>query len=111
MVESVAVAGDDRSFFNGPNVWVLIPLAGISIPIIRVLDDSDLAWFVGGVLLIVAVTLAVRNVIVLRHRHRMEELEAKQQWALAERERLNAIDLMLEREGVQDPTRRLDRPR
>jgi hypothetical protein len=106
------VAGDDPSFLNGPNAWVLIPLTALSIPIFAVLSgDSTSGWFVGGVLLIAAVTLAVRNLMQLRHRHRLEELEARQQLALAERERLHAIDLMLEREGVHDPTRRFDPPR
>jgi hypothetical protein len=100
------VSSDGRSgFLSGPNVWVLIPLAGISIPIFGVVSEGPLAFFLGAVLLIAAVTLATRNVLQLKHQHRLEELEARQQLALVERERFVAIDRMLEQEGVRDPTR------
>jgi hypothetical protein len=100
------VRGDD-GFLNGPNVWVLIPLAALSIPIVAIVGETPLMWFLGGALLVVAFMLASRNLMALRHRHRLEELEARERIALAERDRLSAVDRMLEREGVHDPTRRL----
>lgn len=100
------MSSDERSaFLSGPNVWVLIPLAGISIPIIGALSDGALAYFAGCILLVLAVTLAARSLLQLKHHHRLVELEARQRLALAERDRLTAIDQLLEHEGVPDPTR------
>lgn len=97
---------EDR-FFTGPNVWVLIPLAALSIPIVAIVGETPLMWFLGGVIVVVAVTLAARNLMALRHQHRLQELQARERIALAEQDRLMAVDRMLEREGVNDPTRRL----
>lgn len=93
------MAEKDRpeGFFQSDNVWVLIPLAGVSIPIFAVLGNSPwLLGLIGAVLLVVAVTLAARNLLALRHRHRLEEIAAKERLSLAERDRFTAIDRLVE---------------
>ena len=101
-----ATSTEPPGFFASGNVWVLIPLAGISIPLTAILSNSDgpLIWVLAAIAIIAAVTMAGRNVIQLRHRLRMQELAARERLALAERERYTAVDRMLEREGVQDLT-------
>ncbi|MEJ7585357.1 MAG: hypothetical protein WKF43_15035 [Acidimicrobiales bacterium] len=74
------------------NVWVLIPLAAISIPILAVLDDSPLGWFIGIIALVGARTLAARNLLQFRQRLRLEELAAQERLSIAERERFLAVD-------------------
>lgn len=87
-----------HGFLDGGNVWVLIPLAGISIPIVAIVAESPLAWVVGAVILIAAVTAAVRHIVLLRHRLRLEELAAQERVSLAERDRFAAIDRLVEPE-------------
>ena len=93
------MADEHRSggFLESGNVWVLIPLAALSIPILAVLteDGSDLGWVVGLVLVVAAVTAATRHLLVLRHRLRMQELAAQERISLAERERFAAIDRLV----------------
>jgi len=102
----LAHVSEPPGFFASGNVWVLIPLAGISIPLTAILSSSDgpLIWVLAAIAIIATVTMAGRNVIQLRHRLRMQELAARERLALAERERFTAVDRMLEREGVQDLT-------
>jgi hypothetical protein len=94
-------------FFQSDNVWVLIPLAALSIPIIAVASDGPLVWALGAVAVVAALTFAVRYVMVLRHRLALEELAARQRLALAERDRYDAINRI-----VDDPLPRLgEQPR
>lgn len=85
-----------EGFFSSDNVWVLIPLAGISIPIFAVTADSPLVWVVGAVILIAAIAAAARHLLVLKHRLRLEELAAQERLSLAERDRFAAIDRLVE---------------
>lgn len=86
-----------EGFLESGNVWVLIPLAALSIPILGILtDDGAGTWVVGLVLVVAAVTAATRHLLVLRHRLRLEELAAQERVALAERERFAAIDRLVE---------------
>lgn len=85
-----------HGFLDGANVWVLVPLAGISIPIFAIVASSPLAWVVGAVILIAATTAAVRHIVVLKHGLRLEELAAQERLSLAERDRFAAIDQLVE---------------
>lgn len=104
-------SGRPPGFFASGNAWVLIPLAGISIPLTAVLGtvNGPFVWVLAAIAIIAALTMAGRNILELRHRLRMHELAAQERLALAERERFTAVDRMLEREGVHDLTR--ERPR
>jgi hypothetical protein len=84
--------------FGEGNVWVLVPLAALSIPIFAIVADSALAVALGAVILIAAVTAAVRHIVVLRHRLRLEELAAQHRLSVAERDRFAAIDRLVEPE-------------
>lgn len=105
MGEGAGPRRDDR-FVTSDNVWVLIPLAALSIPILAVVGDSPVVWVIPVLAVIAAVTLAVRQVLVLHHRHRLEEIRARERLAIAERDRYTAVDRFLEREGV--PSEPLD---
>ena len=92
------VEGRSSGFFDGANVWILIPLAGISIPIFAIVAESPLAWALGAVILIAAITAGVRHIVLLKHRLRLEELGAQERLSLAERDRFAAIDRLVEPE-------------
>lgn len=87
---------------EGGNVWVLVPLAGISIPIVAIVANSPLAVVAGAVILIAAITAAVRYIVILKHNLRLEELAAQQRLSLAERDRFAAIDRLVE-PGLHTP--------
>ena len=68
-----------KGILNGDNIWVLIPLAALSIPIIAILSGSSwLPWLIIGLVMVGALTAAVRSVMGYQHRLRMEELGAKE---------------------------------
>jgi hypothetical protein len=92
-----------HGFFQGDNIWILIPLAALSIPIIAVAGSTPFAWALAVAAVIGATTAAVRYLLVVRHRLALEELEAKQRLAVAERDRYDAINRM-----VDEPLPRID---
>jgi hypothetical protein len=97
--------GPEPSFFAGENVWILVPLMALSIPILAITLSNDaaapiFAVVIAVVALIAAVTFAVRNVVGFRHRLRLQELAAQERLAQAERERFRAAERML---GEPDP--------
>jgi len=94
----------DKSDGLGDNIWILIPLAALSIPIFAVIGNSTiLTTTVAGVVGLLAVTMAIRSLLTHRHRLRMEELEAQERIVRAEREHLTAAERLLEMdEGLGD---------
>lgn len=88
----------------GDNIWILIPLAALSIPIFAVIGNSTiLTTTVAGVVGLLAVTMAIRSLLTHRHRLRMEELEAQERIVRAERDQLTAAERLLEMdEGLGD---------
>jgi hypothetical protein len=97
--------GDRRpveGFLQSDNIWVLIPVMALSIPIIAVAGSSPLVWVVGAVAVIAAVTAALRHLMVLRHRLRLDELAAQERLSLAERERFAAIDRLVDGDRLED---------
>lgn len=103
----VLTMGDEHRDGLGDNIWILVPLAALSIPIFAVVGSGPLAWVLGGVIALAAVTLAARSLMTHRHRLRMQELEAKERIARAEREQLSAAQRLLELDdlggAVRDP--------
>lgn len=89
----------------GDNIWVLIPLAALTIPILAVSggSESPLTWSVGVLVIVVAVTLAVRSLMTHRHNLRLKEIEAQERASRAEREHLSAAQRILDLDdGVAD---------
>jgi hypothetical protein len=95
-----------EGFFASDNVWILIPLAALSIPILAVTGDSPLVWVIGALAVIAAITASTRSLLGDRHDLRLREMAVQERLAVAERERLAAVDRVLEHEGV--PLPRLD---
>ncbi len=99
--------GDRSSGLLGGNVWVLIPLAALSIPIIAVLGQATNADWIGWIIAILAtiggVTLSARSLMTHRSRLRIEELEARERVLRAEHEQLSAAEQILARDtGLHD---------
>ena len=90
----------------GDNIWILIPLTALMIPIFGVIGSSDnpaIAWVVAGVIAVAALTVAARSLMTHRHNLKMEELEAQERIARAEREQLSAAERILELDqGAKD---------
>src|SRR5690606_21653835 len=83
----------------GDNIWILIPLAALSIPIFGIIGENViLTSVVSGVVVLIAVTLAIRSLMTHRHRVKMEELEARERIIRAQREQLSAAEKILERD-------------
>lgn len=83
----------------GDNIWVLIPLAALMIPIFAVLgsaENTGVFWIFGGVVAVAAVTLAARSLMTHRHNLKMDELVAQERIVRAEREHLSAAERILE---------------
>lgn len=98
----------------GDNIWILIPLTALMIPIFAVIGSSDnpaIAWVVAGVFALAAVTVAVRSLMTHRHNLKMEELKARERIARAEREHLSAAERILELDlGAKDLNEAIKRP-
>jgi len=98
----------------GDNIWILIPLTALMIPIFAVIGSSDnpaIAWVVMGVIALAALTVAVRSLMTHQHNLRMEELEARERIARAEREHLSAAERILELDlGTKDLDEAIKRP-
>ncbi|MPZ52731.1 MAG: hypothetical protein GEU79_08355 [Acidimicrobiia bacterium] len=77
---------------------LIIPAMAISIPIIEKLGQAQgpLIYAVMGIALIGAVTVAMRYLMGQRHKLRLEEIEAKERMARAERDHLSAAERILE---------------
>lgn len=83
----------------GDNIWIVIPLTALMIPIFAVIGSSQnpaLVWVVAGVIAVAALTVAARSLMTHNHNLRMEELEAKERIARAERDQLSAAERLLE---------------
>jgi len=81
----------------GDNIWILVPLAALSIPIFAIIGENViLTSVVSGIIVLIAVTLAIRSLMTHRHRLKMEELEAQERIVRAEREQLSAAEKILE---------------
>src|SRR5690606_24635628 len=87
--------------------WILIPLAALSIPIFGIIGENViLTSVVSGVVVLIAVTLAIRSLMTHRHRLKMEELEARERIIRAEREQLSAAEKILELDTPPSTSRR-----
>lgn len=90
----------------GDNIWILIPLIALMIPIFAVIGSSEnpsIAWVVAGVIALTAVTLAIRSLMTHAHNLKMEELAAQERIARADREQLSAAERILELDqGTKD---------
>src|SRR5690606_20922621 len=81
----------------GDNIWILVPLATLSTPIFAIIDENVvLTSVVSGIIVLIAVPLAIRSLMTHRHRLKMEELEAQERIVRAEREQLSAAEKILE---------------
>jgi hypothetical protein len=98
----------------GDNIWILIPLTALMIPIFAVIGSSNnpiLVWVVSGVIILAALTIAARSLLTHNHNLRMEELEAKERIARAEREQLTAAERLLDLDrGARDLGEAIKRP-
>lgn len=84
----------------GDNIWILIPLAALSIPIFAIIGENViLTSVIAGLVALIGITLALRSLMTHRHNLRMEELEAQERIARAEREQLSAAQRILELDG------------
>ena len=102
---------EPESFFRSDNVWVLIPLAALSIPILAIFRDSSwLGWVFGGVVLVTALTIAAWSLMNHRHSLKMKEIEAQERVMLAEQEHLASAQRILELDDVQERLRRQEPP-
>lgn len=100
---SLASMSDDQSFLRSQNVWILIPLAALSIPIIAVLNDKAwLGWVLGAVAIITALTVAGKSLMNHRHSLRLKEIEAQERLARTEHEHLASAQRILELDDVQE---------
>lgn len=100
-----------KGFLNGPNVWVLIPLAALSIPIIAILSNASwLPWLLIGLVMVAAVTAAVRSVIGYSHRLRMEEIAARERSLQIEHEQLRSAERILELDDTRDLRAQMEPP-
>lgn len=106
----------DRKNGLGDNIWILIPLAALSIPIFAVIGENViLTSVISGVVVLFAVTLAIRSLMTHRHSLKMEELEARERIIRAEREQLSAAEKILELDNgavdLDSAVRRESKPR
>lgn len=104
-----AVSEDSNGLGN--HIWILIPLTALMIPIFAIIGDGPLAWVVGGVIALAAVTLAIRSLMTHSHNLKMEELRAQERIVRAEREHLSAAERILELDhGAADLGEAVKRP-
>ncbi|NND85458.1 MAG: hypothetical protein HKN46_09960 [Acidimicrobiia bacterium] len=93
---------DSKSFFEGDNIWILVPLAALSIPIFAIFSNAVwIPWLIFSLFMVAAVTLAVRSVVGYQHRLRMEELEMKERLMRSEHEQLRSAERILELDETQ----------
>ena len=102
---------EPQSFLRSDNVWIVIPLAALSIPILAIMRDTSwIGWVFGSVVLVVALTLAARSLMNHRHSLKMKEIEAQERLMAAEKEHLASAQRILELDDVQDRLRRKEPP-
>ncbi len=102
---------DQKSFFEGDNIWILVPLAALSIPIFAIFSTAVwIPWLVVSLVMVAAVTIAVRSVVGYRHRLRMEELELRERLMRTEHEQLRSAERILELDDTKDLRRQMEPP-
>ena len=102
---------ENQSFLRSSNVWVLIPLAALSIPILAVLSNTSwIGWVLGAVATITALTISAKSLMNHRHRLRLKEIEAQERVARIEHEHLTSAQRILELDDVQERLRRQEPP-
>lgn len=98
---------EPESFFRSDNVWIFVPLAALSIPILAIFRDTSwVGWVFGSVVLVMALTVAARSLMNHRHSLKMKEIEAQERVMLAEREHLASAERILELDDVQERLRK-----
>lgn len=105
------MSNENKGF--GDNIWILIPLTALMIPIFAVVGSSNnpaIAWVVAGVIALAAVTLAMRSLMTHRHNLKMDEMEAQERIVRAEREHLSAAERILELDNGIDLGEAVRRP-
>jgi hypothetical protein len=80
--------GGDRS----AHLALLIPLFALAIPITAVVGDSPMAGGAAVAIVVAAVAFAARILMRQRHVERLAEIAAHERLAIADRERIEAID-------------------
>ena len=102
---------DRKSFFEGDNIWILVPLAALSIPIFAIFSGAVwLPYLLFSVAMVVVITIAVRSVMGYSHRLRMEELEMKEKLMRSEHEQLRSAERILELDDTKDLRRQMEPP-
>jgi hypothetical protein len=102
---------EPENFFRSENVWILIPLAALSIPVLAIMRDTSwIGWVFGSVVLVIALTVAARSLLNHRHSLKMKEIEAQERVMLAEQEHLASAQRILELDDVQERLRRQEPP-
>lgn len=99
------MADSDKDDKDGSsNIWILIPLMALMIPIIAVGSSSEQAaafWAVlATALLLGGGTFAARSLMTHRHRLRMIEIEAQAKIAAEERHQLEAANRILDADSA-----------
>jgi hypothetical protein len=93
------------------NIWIVIPLAALSIPILAIMRDTSwIGWVFGGVVLIAALAVAAWS--LMRHRHdlRMKEIAAQERLVKIEQEHLASAQRLLELDDIQERIREQEPP-
>ena len=102
---------DRKSFFEGDNIWILVPLAALSIPIFAIFSTAVwIPWLIVSLFMVAAVTIAVRSVMSHQHRLRMEELEMKEKLMRSEHDQLRSAERILELDETQGLRRQVEPP-
>ena len=102
---------DRKPVFDGDNIWILVPLAALSIPIFAIFSTSVwIPWLVVSLLMVAAITIAVRSVLGYNHRLRMEELEMKERLMRSEHEQLRSAERILELDDTKGLRTQMEPP-
>lgn len=93
------MASENNEKKSNDTIWILVPLAALSIPIFAVIgDNTALTVAVGVVLAIVAIVIGARSLMTHRHELTMRELEARERIVRAEKEQLTEAQRIIDRD-------------
>jgi hypothetical protein len=93
------------------NIWIIVPLAALSIPIVAIMRDTSwFGWVFGGVVLIAALAVAAWSLMNHRHELRMKEIAAQERLVKVEQEQLASAERLLELDDIQERVRKQEPP-
>lgn len=79
------------------NIWILVPLAALMIPIIAIAGNNPVFWAIFAMAVVLGGgTLAARNLMSHRHELRMAEIEAQAKVMAEERAQLEVANRILD---------------